>query len=148
MAYHLAQLNIARFHLPKEHPINKDFVDNLDRVNAIAERQEGFIWRLVGDGDNATDIQAFDDPKMIVNMSVWASMESLSAFVYRNKEHRSIMRRREEWFEEIEFYLVLWWVKTSHTPSLKEAKEKLTLLQENGPSANAFTFKAPFACPQ
>lgn len=85
MNYHLAQLNIARFRLPQEHPGNKGFIDNLDRVNAIAETQEGFIWRFTGEGNDALDIQAFDDPNVASNMSLWSGLESLGAFVYRNK---------------------------------------------------------------
>lgn len=71
MRYQLAQLNIAKFRLPKEHPNNLGFMNNLDRVNAVAESQPGFVWRMVGEGDDATDIQAFDDPDMIINISVW-----------------------------------------------------------------------------
>ena len=146
VSYHLAQLNIARFRLPQEHPQNSDFVNNLERINRIAEKQDGFIWRLVGD-DNATsaiDVNAFDDINIISNMSLWANLESLAAFVYRNKEHREIMRRGSEWFDEIDFHLVLWWVKQGHIPSLDEAKLRLELLESSGPSDRAFTFKVPF----
>ena len=147
MNYHLAQLNIARFMKPAEHPDNADFVNNLDRVNAIAESQPGFVWRLIGDGNDALDIQAFDDPNIVVNMSVWASMESLADFVYRNEEHLAIMRRRREWFEKTKFHLVLWWVEAGHIPSLAEAKERLNLLISNGPCERAFTFRKPYPTP-
>ncbi|RBP53671.1 DUF3291 domain-containing protein [Arenicella xantha] len=147
MKYHLAQLNIALFRLPKEHPDNKEFIDNLDRVNAIAETQEGFVWRFTGEGNDAMDVQAFDDPNIASNMSLWTDLNSLGAFVYRNKEHREIMRRRGEWFDKIDFYLVLWWVPAGHTPTLEEAKEKLELLTKGGPTEKAFTFKEPFPSP-
>ena len=144
MNYHLAQLNIAQFRLPQKHPVNADFVANLDRVNAIAESQQGFVWRLVGDGNDATDIQAFDDPNILVNLSVWTDIESLAAFAYRNSAHKEIMRRRNEWFDKMEFYLVLWWIEEGHIPTLTEAKERLNLLEANGPSEKAFTFKQSF----
>lgn len=147
MTYHLAQLNIARFRLPQEHPSNVDFVSNLDRVNALAEQQDGFIWRLIGDGNDALDVQAFDDPFIISNMSLWADIESLGAFVYRNSAHREIMRRGAEWFDEIEFHLVLWWVEAGCIPSLEDAKERLELLEKHGSTERAFTFKAPFPTP-
>lgn len=147
MKYHLAQLNIARFRLPMEHPNNKDFVDNLDKINAIAEQHDGFIWRMTGDGNDALDIQAFDDPDQISNLSLWADLESLSAFVYRNKAHRAIMRRRTEWFDTIDFHLVLWWVPEGDIPTLTDAIEKLRLLSRIGPSEEAFTFKKPFPSP-
>jgi len=147
MNYQLAQLNIARFRLPQEHPENADFINNLDRVNAIAEEQKGFVWRFTGKGNNALDISAFDDPYIASNMSVWENLESLGAFVYRNKAHREIMRRRHEWFEKLDFYLVLWWVEANHKPTLKEAKERLEFLRANGPTEKAFTFKKPFPSP-
>ena len=147
MNHHLAQLNIARFMKPAEHPDNADFVNNLDRVNAIAESQPGFVWRLTGDGNDALDIHAFDDPNIAVNMSVWTSLESLADFVYRNEDHLAIMRRRREWFEKTEFHLVLWWVEAGHIPSLAEAKDRLNLLITKGPSQLAFTFRRPYPPP-
>ncbi len=145
--YHLAQLNIARFRKPIEDPVNADFVNNLDRVNAVAEAQPGFVWRLVGDGNDATDVQAYDDPNIAVNLSVWESLDDLVAFAYRNTDHLQIMRRRKEWFEKMDFYLVLWWVPAGHEPSIEEARAKLEYLEANGPSVDAFTFAAPYSQP-
>jgi uncharacterized protein DUF3291 len=147
MAYQLAQVNVARFRLPTDDPANADFMNALDQVNAIADVQPGFVWRFQGDGNNAIDIQAFDDPNIAVNMSVWADLDSLAAFAYRNEAHRLIMRRRREWFEQMEFYLVLWWVEEGAVPTVEEAKARLELLRRKGPSAEAFTFKQPFAAP-
>ncbi len=149
MAYHLAQLNIAQFRLPQEHPSNADFVNNLNRVNAIAEQQDGFVWRMIGDGgdDSALDVRMFDDPLIISNMSLWRDIESLRAFVYRNQEHRAIMRRRDEWFDQIEFHLVLWWVEVGHIPNLEEAHARLKLLGKYGSTQGAFSFRIPFPAP-
>jgi len=147
MNYHLAQVNIAKFRVHQDNPVNKHFVDNLDRVNAIAEEQPGFVWRLQGDGNNATDIQAFDDPNIIVNISVWEDIQPLVNFVYRNKDHKEIMKRRKEWFEKIDFFMVLWWVEEGQLPTVEDAKIRLELLRRNGPTYSAFTFKKPFAAP-
>jgi len=144
MDFHLAQLNVARFKLPQAHPHNADFVNGLDRVNAIAETQPGFVWRFTGDGNDALDVQAFDDPNIAVNLSVWTDLDALSDFVYRNEEHLGIMRRRREWFDRMEFHLVLWWVKAGHVPTLDEAKQKLEILVKQGPSGDAFTFRRPY----
>jgi len=100
-----------------------------------------------GDNNCALDIQAFTDPNTVVNLSVWESVDALSAFVYRNTDHRNIMRRRTEWFDEVDFYLVLWWVPEGHIPSVQEAKQKLELLSQIGPSEQAFTFKDAFPAP-
>jgi hypothetical protein len=147
MIYQLAQVNIAKFRLPKEHPVNADFVDNLDRVNAIAETQPGFVWRFVGSGNDALDIQAFDDPNVAINMSVWTDIKALVNFVYRNNDHKEIMRRRKEWFQKIDFYMVLWWVEQDRRPTVEEAKIRLELLRRNGPTYSAFTFKQPYPAP-
>jgi len=77
MTYQLAQLNLVRFKLPQDHPTNADCVNSLDRVNAIAEQQPGFVWRFTGAGNNAMDVQAFDDPHIAANMSVWANLNAL-----------------------------------------------------------------------
>jgi hypothetical protein len=147
MAYHIAQLNIARFRLPQEHPDNSGFVNNLDRINQIAEQQDGFIWRFKGEGNHALDVKAFDNPNIATNMSLWANLESLSAFAYRNQEHKDIMRKRSDWFDKIDFHLVLWWVRAGYIPSLDEAKARLQLLQNIGATEQAFTFKISFLAP-
>lgn len=147
MNYHLAELNVAQFMLPMEHPNNIEFIDNLDRVNAIAESQPGFVWRLTGDGNDATDLQAFENPNIISNMSVWSDMESLVKFVYRNSAHQKIMRRKREWFEKINFHMVLWWIEAGHEPTLNEALQRLELFRLQGASSEAFSFRQPFACP-
>ena len=147
MQYQLAELNIAKFRLPKDHPVNREFIENLDRVNAIAESQPGFVWRLVGQGNNALDLQAFEDPNIAVNMSVWTDLESLAQFVYRNAAHADIMKRRREWFDKIDFHLVLWWIPADHRPTLEEAKARLRLLEVSGPTAAAFRFNRPFPAP-
>ena len=121
-AYHLAQVNIGRFRKPVEDPANADFMNALDHVNALAEASPGFVWRLKGEGNNATDLKPYDDPNIAVNMSVWESVEALGAFVYRNMDHRGVMRRRREWFEEMPVYMALWWVPVGHEPTVEEAK--------------------------
>ena len=148
MNYQLAQLNLAKFRLPIEDPVNADFVNNLDAVNAIAEAHSGFVWRLKGEGNDATDLQAYDNPKIIANLSVWSDLESLVDFVYKDESHKNIMRRRREWFDRMEFFMVLWWVEAGNEPSLKQALERLELLQEKGPSAEAFTFRNDFPAPE
>ena len=145
--HHLAQLNVARLRAPLTSPLLSDFVAALEPVNALADSSPGFVWRLqTADGD-ATTIQAFDDDRIIVNMSVWTSVRALGDFVYRSR-HAEVMRRRREWFEQMaEVFVVLWWIPAGHVPTVAEAKERLALLEANGPGLDAFTFRAPFAAP-
>lgn len=137
--YQLAQLNIARMKAPLESPLMADFVANLDRINALAEQSPGFVWRLKDESNDATQIRPFGE-EVLVNMSVWQDLESLKHYAFRS-DHAAIMRRRREWFEKMAgAYAVLWWVKQGHRPGLQEAAERLKILDERGPCAEAFTF--------
>ena len=144
--YQLAQLNIATMLAPIDSPQLKDFVDNLDQINSLAEEAPGFVWRLQSDAGDATAFRPLGDD-VLVNMSVWDSLESLHHYVY-NSDHAKIMSRRREWFERIkEAYSVLWWIPRNEIPSLEQAKDKLELLRSNGPTEAAFTFKRNFPLP-
>lgn len=145
--YHLAQINVGRLLALVDHPMIADFKDNLDRINALADASPGFVWRLVGEGNNATDIQPIpDDPLFAINMSVWETPQALGAFVYRT-EHVGFMRRRAEWFEKMELYMALWWVPKGQTPTVQEGMARLDTLRRLGPTPEAFTFRQPFPAP-
>lgn len=145
--FHLAQINVGRFLAPVDDPRIADFVANLDCINALAESQPGFVWRLTGEGNDATDIKPdADDPLLAVNLSVWEGLDPLAAFVYRTA-HREVMRRRREWFEAMETYMALWWVPEGHQPSVEEGMARLASLARLGPSPESFTFRYPFPAP-
>ena len=134
----LAQLNVARLKYPFEDPRVADFADNLDRINALADRSDGFVWRLQDDGGNAIDIQADADPMIVVNMSVWRDAESLERFVW-NTVHKQFYRRRAEWFSTMkDQHLVMWWVQDGHVPRVEEGNARLEHLRVNGDSDFAF----------
>jgi hypothetical protein len=147
MNSHLAQLNIGRLLAPIDDPQLAGFVAKLDEINALAERTPGFVWRLQTEDGNATAIRPYDDDRIAVNMSVWESAEALHAYVYRS-DHVDVMRGRRQWFEHLtEAYMVLWWIPVGHVPTVAEAKERLELLREKGPSPAAFTFRQLFPPP-
>jgi hypothetical protein len=144
--YELAQLNIAIMKEPLESPGMADFVANLDRINAMAEASDGFVWRLQTEEGDATALRPMGE-NTLVNMSVWRDVASLNGFVYRSA-HVEIMRRRKEWFERMsDAYLVLWWVPKGHRPSMDEALARLALLRNKGATAEAFTFRQAFDAP-
>jgi len=147
-AFELAQLNIGVIRGPIDSPVMAEFVANLDRINALAERTPGFVWRLQTEEGNATAIRPYpENENMAVNMSVWKDVDSLRLFVFHS-EHVDIMRRRREWFEKMnEAFLVLWWVPKGHRPSIEEAKSRLELLRRRGSTAEAFTFRQAYAPP-
>ena len=145
--FQLAQLNIGRLHQPMDHPATKDFKDNLDPINALAESSPGFVWRLQDDSGNATNFTPFGEPLFIVNMSVWEDPESLKHYVYKTA-HVEFVKRRHEWFEKLkEVYVVLWWVPAGHQPTIQEAIERLNILKEKGETELAFSFKKLFPPP-
>ena len=141
----LAQFNIAEAIASMEDPIMADFYNNTERINALAEKHPGFIWRLKGeDSDDSYSIQAFDSSRTLINMSVWKDRESLFDYVY-NSGHIEIFKRRKEWFQKMpKMHMVLWYVADGHIPTIEEAKERLLYLQEHGESKHAFTFKSDF----
>jgi hypothetical protein len=144
--FHIAQLNIGRAVAPVESPALAEFMALLDPINALADAAPGFVWRLQTEEGNATALRPYDDDRMIVNMSVWETVEDLAAFVYRG-DHVAVMRRRREWFEVMKPYMTLWWVPAGSIPSVDEAKERLAHLRDHGPTPFAFTFKARFPAP-
>ncbi|MGW7043374.1 DUF3291 domain-containing protein [Streptomyces avermitilis] len=143
-AYELAQVNIARLKAPLDTPLLKDFVEALDPVNAVADAADGFVWRLKSDSGNATDVPVFGDDWLIVNMSTWRDTHALTAFMYQG-QHRELLARRREWFERLsEAVTTLWWVRTGHRPTVREAEERLLHLRAHGPTEYAFTLRTSF----
>ena len=147
MARHIAQINVASALYPLDDPRMDEFTARLDDVNALADRSPGFVWRLQTDSGNSTDVQVSDDPRLLVNMSVWEDIESLFEFAYRSA-HTSVMARRKEWFEMPSgAYQALWWIEAGSIPTVEEGMERLRRLAEVGPTAEAFTFKKRFPPP-
>ncbi|MEO4046738.1 DUF3291 domain-containing protein [Pseudomonas sp. CAU 1711] len=145
--HQLAQLNIVTLREPLEAPGMADFVANLERINALAETSPGFVWRLQDEAGDATALRPFGED-VLVNMSVWADVQSLSDYVYKSA-HAEMLKRRREWFDKAgQAHMVLWWVPTGHRPSPGEAAERLAHLREHGPSAHAFVFRHAFAAPE
>jgi hypothetical protein len=141
MEMHLAQVNIARSLGPIDSPVMAEFVAALEPINTLAEKSEGFIWRLKDDTNNATSIKAYDDDLIIVNMSVWKNIDALFQFAYKSK-HIDYFIRRSEWFEKMpQMHMALWHVPVGHEPTVAEAVERLDHLRKNGESDYAFTFK-------
>ena len=145
--YHVAQLNVGRAVAALDDPRLADFMNWLDEINALAERSPGFIWRQQGDNGNNTGLKVDDDPLFIVNLSVWASIDDLHAFTYRS-DHKTVFARRYDWFERADGpNVVLWWQPAGTLPDVYDALARLGRLAADGPTAEAFTFKAPYPPP-
>lgn len=141
---HVAELNVGRTVAPIDDPAMADFVDNLVRINTLGDASPGFVWRLQDEFGAATTVRAYDDPRMIINLTVWETIEALRAFTYRSG-HVEYLRRRREWFVPLDGpSLVLWWVPAGHHPTVEEARARLERLASDGPGPAAFTLKTTF----
>ena len=136
---HLAQVNIGRVLGGPDDPRMADFYNNLARINAMAERMPGFVWRLKdAEGSSAMALHWPGDATMAVNMTVWESDEALGRFVFQTV-HRNIYARKQEFFETPKTPTVaMWWIPAGHIPTLQEAKDRLDHYVAHGPSEFAF----------
>lgn len=147
MTHHLAQINIARLSAPIGDPKIAEFVSQLEPINALADRAPGFVWRLQSNSGNATDIAYNDDPFVIVNMSVWESIEALRAYAYKS-DHARVFRDRSKWFEKMDKpSYCLWWIPSAHIPTVAEGRERLEHYQTHGATPYSFWFSQHFPHP-
>lgn len=146
--YQIAEINIARMKgININDPLMKEFVDNLDIVNGIAEKSPGFVWRLKDDNNNATSLNPYDDEQIIVNVSVWESIEYLENFMY-NTFHSNFLKRRKEWFHRFgKAYTAMWWIRSGQFPTIQEAVAKLDDLTKFGATEKVFDFRTKFPRP-
>jgi hypothetical protein len=153
MDYVIAQVNIGRFVAPLDSPRLADFVAGLDPVNSVADNAPGFVWRMQTEDGNATAVRGFEQDGdgagggILINMSVWESVEALAAYAYGDA-HRAVLRRRREWFERMkDAYAALWWIPRGHIPTVREAEDRVAHLRAHGPTPHAFTLKVHFPPP-
>jgi Domain of unknown function (DUF3291) len=151
--YVLAQVNVGRLLAPLDSPPIADFMAALDPVNAVADAAPGFVWRLQTEDGNATAMGGFAADAVgavggiLINMSVWESVEALGAYVY-GEAHVAVLRRRREWFSRMkDAYSALWWIPRGHVPSVREAEDRVKYLRVHGPTAHAFTLREHFPPP-
>ncbi|MDQ7050802.1 MAG: DUF3291 domain-containing protein [Enterobacterales bacterium] len=146
--YHLAQINIAQAKDSMQSPVMDGFVKRLDEINQLAEQSEGFIWRLKTEQGDATGINAFEDDRLIINLSLWNNLDSLKHYVYQSV-HIDLIQDKKHWFNKIKpAHLALWWIPEGCIPSIEQGKQKLQYLQNHGASASVFTFAKPYPHPE
>ncbi len=147
-AYHLAQVNVALAREPLDAPLLADFMAALAPVNARADQAPGFVWRMQDETDDATSVRGFGgSERLIINMSIWTSLQALREFVYRDPDHVAVMRRRRTWFDRLDLHTALWWVPATHRPDVPEAEQRLAHLNAHGPTPYAFSFRSAFPPP-
>ncbi len=148
--YHLAQANVAYALAPTSDPRMAAYLARLDEMNQLAERSPGFVWRYLTDSRDPNQ-REFDDPLVLFNLSLWASVEALHAYTYRTA-HAEVYAGRRQWFVDQPAVvgghaLAMWWVVAGERPTAAEGKARLQRIVDEGPSVHAFTFKQRFAPP-
>jgi hypothetical protein len=137
----LGQFNIARARWPLDDPRMAEFTQNVDRMNALAARSPGYVWRL--EDEEGPDAPKFPgDPLMTFTLSVWRDADSLRAFTW-STIHKRFRMRRDEWFQPLDRpYLAIWPISDGHRPNGREALAMLDLLTREGASDAVFGTEA------
>lgn len=142
--YHIAQYNLARMRASLGDPIMAEFAANMQRIDEIGEHAPGFVWIFKDDDDKVLSLRPYDDDLIIVNLTVWETIDALFEFTYRS-EHTDFFRRRLEWFSKTPPpVFVLWWIEAGQIPTIEQATLRLDYLRQHGPTPYAFTFKKRF----
>ena len=151
--WHLAQVNVAYALGDESDPVMAEFNAQLDEMNALAERSPGFVWRYLTDSRDPNQ-RELADPRVLFNMSVWDSVESLHAYAYKSA-HGKVFAARKKWFDEWKDSVrhvhelgegtpgvALWWVPAGHIPTAQEALARLDRLTREGPTEHAFAWES------
>lgn len=140
--HHLAQVNLVQMRTSFNDPIMADFIAALAPINQLAEQSPGFVWRYIESPDDPAP--PIFDASILVNLSVWDSIDALFNFTYSGG-HLDIFRKRQKWFTRPTLpQMALWWIPATHTPTPTEAKTKIEHLAQHGPTPHAFTLKRRF----
>jgi hypothetical protein len=147
VSFHLAQVNIAVARFVDSDPAFAGFIDNLDRINSLADGSPGFIWRYLSSDNDAEAKRVFASDMLLFNMSLWDTLEALREFVYRS-DHVRFLRQRGDWFvPQAGPTMALWWQPAGTLPTVGMARQRLEDLRQRGPSQDAFTFRNAFQPP-
>ena len=145
MNRHVAHINWATMRGDFHDPVMAEFAGAVARVNAIAERSPGFVWRH-GDettGGIASGWPMFcQEPRIIASFSVWETPETFGQFVEKTV-HGAFVRRGADWFLPGQgLRHVMWWVTPGHIPDMIEARKAVDHLVAHGPDDQVFTLSS------
>lgn len=138
----LAEFNFGTLRYPWGDARLADFQDNLERVNGLAQRVDGFIWML----PEAEMDAAQSDPNgplgdranTASTLSVWRDARSLWQFVDKTL-HAKFLARGAEWYvDDDRGHLVIWEVADGHRPTVAEGMARWRDLQQNGSTETVF----------
>ena len=113
----------------------------------MADDSPGFIWRLKEEDSSLDNVNPHEKEQIIINLSVWESVETLRLYVYETV-HTDFLRRRKEWFQRYgKAQATMWWIQDDQLPTVKEGLAKLSHYENHGSSVLAFDFRNRFEKP-
>lgn len=144
---HLAQFNWATLRFPIGDPRVAEFAKNVARMNRLAERMPGFVWRHL---DDQKALAKLNHPGRFrrtalftTTLSLWTDVDALRAFSFQTL-HKRFYAKRADWFEPHDGpYIVLWWVPEGHRPGIPEAVSRAETLLKHGETEDAFGWPKP-----
>jgi len=69
-------------------------------------------------------VRAYEDGRIIVNMSVWKSVQALHNYVYATA-HAKVFRNRRRWFKAMGAQVVaLWWTPAGSIPTIADGRAR------------------------
>ena len=144
MATQVVHMNVARLRHPPGDPRVAGFIDNVSKVNSVAERSPGYVWRFSDEALSVAEGVSYQglagDPKLAISLSVWETVEHLWHFVNKTV-HGGFLRNREKWFEPYGGpNYVIWSHILDTRPHISEGWDRLKLLAEKGATPQAFDF--------
>ena len=120
------------------------FAEQIQPVNELAERSDGFVWRFTGEYVPREHGEPWSDPLLFFNMSVWHDFESLNRFFHLDA-HKSMIRHRVQWTSPVAGpSMAMWWINDSVRPSVDDAIGAISSMADHGDSRRAFSSRSPF----
>lgn len=143
--YHLAQANYGQWKPDITKELVQEYYNRADAIIQSAKENGGWVWSYNGGFfQDPRTLAVFEHPLSILNMNVWTTFEDLKRYVF-DQVHGAVMYDKNRWFEKpTKVVSVMWWVKIGEVPTIAQAKQKIDLINQIGPSPEAFNFTTHF----
>jgi hypothetical protein len=143
----LAFLTFGLMRAPTGDPAVRGFEIRIDATYERATESPGFLGSFAEQpgsvGPAARPARWADAAyaaRSAITMTLWTDLESVHAFAF-GPAHAGVLRRGHAWMEHGDWPRhVAWWVGDDELPTPKDACQRYDLLDEQGPTREAFTF--------
>ncbi len=147
----LAFLTFGLMRAPTGDPAVRGFEIRIAATYERAAESPGFLGSFAeqpGSGGVAVRPARWAAPayaaRSAITMTLWTDLESVHAFAF-GPAHSGVLRRGHAWMEHGNWPRhVAWWVDDDEIPAPADACRRYDLLDELGPTPEAFTFDVPY----